>query len=77
VVSVRPSRVLLWVVYGLGVIAAALFVLSAAVAGVVYLSLDEQEAFYLDVSTPAVLVWSGLVVMAAATWFWRRRRVRR
>jgi hypothetical protein len=69
--------VLVWVVYALGVIAALVFVLSAAVAGVAYLSSDEDVEFGVDVSTPAVVVWGALVVAAAVTWFWRRRGARR
>ena len=76
-VSVRGTSVLVWVVYGLGLIAVAVVVLSAALAGVVYLSSDALVAYEVHVSTPAVLVWGGLIVVAAATWFWRKRQDRR
>lgn len=64
-----------WAIDGLGLLAAtvlagsALFSLGAALA-------SDVEVGY-DVSTPALLVWSGLVVLAAATWLRRRRRARR
>ena len=75
--SVRPSSVLVWVVYALGVLAVAVVVLSAAVATVVYYSSDEEVAFGVDVSSPAVAVWGAIIVLAATTWLWRRRGVRR
>jgi len=77
VVSVRPSSVLVWVVYALGVLAVAVVVLSAALAAVVYYSSDEEVAFGVDVSLPAVAVWGAIIVLAATTWLWRRRGVRR
>jgi hypothetical protein len=70
---VRLGTVLVWIIYGLGIAAAAVFLLSAAVAGVVYLSSDDEASFGIEVSPRAVVVWGGLVVLAAATWLWRRR----
>jgi len=64
-----------WAIYALGLLAAtvpagsALFSLGAALA-------SDVEVGY-DVSTPALLVWGGLLVLAGATWLRRRRRGRR
>ncbi len=74
--SVRRSSVLVWVVYTIGLLAAAVVVLSAALAVVVYYSSDEDVEFVVGVSTPALIVWGGIIAVAAATWLWRRRRAR-
>ena len=72
-VSVGKRPLLVWVVYALGVLAGAVFLLSALVTAALYFTSDDV---YLNVSTPALVIWSGLIVAAAATWLWRRRRVR-
>jgi hypothetical protein len=66
--------VLLWVVYGLGILAAAVLVASALFAAGGYFGSDDTV---VDVSPVAVVVWGGLVALAAATWLWRRREGRR
>jgi hypothetical protein len=66
-----------WVIYGLGFLSVAVVVLSAALAAVVYYSSDEEVAFGIEVSVPALVVWGAIIVLAATTWLWRRRRVRR
>lgn len=73
-VSARRSSVLVWVVYAIGLFAAAVVVLTAAVALVVSSS-DDEFAFHA--STPALIVWCGIIAVAAATWIWRRSRSRR
>ncbi len=74
-VSVRERRPLLvWVVYALGVVAALVLVASALFAAGGYFGSDDTV---IDVSPRAVIVWGGLVALAAATWLWRRREGRR
>ena len=61
-----------WVVYALGGLGAAVFVGSALfVAGAYLLSDDVPVTF--DVSMLAIVLWGGLVAVAAATWIARRR----
>ena len=67
------TPVLVWVIYALGVLAIAVAVLSAVVAAVAYYSLDEDEWIAIDVSIPGLLAWAGFILLAAATWLWRRR----
>jgi membrane protein YdbS with pleckstrin-like domain len=74
-VSVRERRpILVWVVYALGVVAALVLVASALFAAGGYFGSDDTV---IDVSPVAVIVWGGLVALAAATWLWRRREGRR
>jgi hypothetical protein len=62
-----------WVVYGLGLIAAAIFAFSILfTAGALLLS-DDVPATY-DVSAPAIVLWGGLIVAAVVTWVVRRRQ---
>jgi membrane protein YdbS with pleckstrin-like domain len=74
-VSVRERRpILVWIVYALGVVAALVLVASALFAAGGYFGSDDTV---IDVSPVAVIVWGGLVALAAATWLWRRREGRR
>jgi hypothetical protein len=62
-----------WVVYALGILAAAIVAFSLLfTAGAVFLS-DDIEATY-DISTPAVVLWGGLMLAAVVTWVVRRRQ---
>jgi hypothetical protein len=62
-----------WVVYGLGFIAAAIFAFSILfTAGALLLSDDVPTTY--DVSAPAIVLWGGLIVAAVATWVVRRRQ---
>ena len=70
----RSRSVLVWIVYGLGILAAAVLVASALFAAGGYFGSDDTV---VDVSPVAVAVWGGLVAIAAATWLWRRREGRR
>jgi hypothetical protein len=64
-----------WVVYTLGILAAAIFVFSILFTlGALVLS-DDVPVTY-DVSAPAIVLWGGLIVAAAVTWFVRRRQRR-
>jgi hypothetical protein len=62
-----------WVVYGFGIFALAIFVFSALFTlGALVLSNDVPVA--TNVSTPAIVLWGGLIVAAAVTWIVRRRQ---
>jgi hypothetical protein len=62
-----------WVVYGFGILAAAIFVFSALFTlGALVLSNDVPVG--TNVSTPAVVLWGGLIVIAVVTWIVRRRQ---
>ncbi len=62
-----------WVVYAFGILAAAIFAFSLLFTlGAVVLS-DDVGVTY-DVSTPAIVLWSALMIAAALTWFARRRQ---
>jgi len=65
-----------WVVYSLGMLAAAIFVFSILfTAGAYFLSDDVEVTF--DVSTLAIVLWGGLIALAGGLWIWRRRQGRR
>jgi len=65
-----------WVVYSLGILAAAIFVFSILfTAGAYFLSDDVDVTF--DVSTLAIVLWGGLMALAGGVWIWRRRQGRR
>jgi hypothetical protein len=59
-----------WLIYGLGLVAGALLVLSIAWVAVVSMSSDDTS---YDVNTPAFVLWGVLVAVAAGTLVWRRR----
>ena len=62
-----------WAIYLLGILAAAIFAFSLLfTAGAVFLS-DDVETTY-DISTPAIVLWGGLMLAAVVTWIVRRRR---
>jgi hypothetical protein len=64
-----------WVVYGFGIFAGAIFVFSALFTlGALVLSNDVPVA--TNVSTPAIVLWGGLIVAAVVTWIVRRRQRR-
>ena len=64
-VSVRERRpILVWVVYALGILAAAVLVASALFAAGGYFGSDDTV---VSISPVAVVVWGGLVALAAAT----------
>jgi LPXTG-motif cell wall-anchored protein len=76
--AVKPSPpggtpIWVWIVYSLGILAAAIFVFSILfTAGAYILSNDVDVTF--DVSTPAIVLWGGLMALAGGLWFWRRRK---
>jgi len=74
-VSVHERRrILVWVVYALGILAAIVLAASALFAAGGYFGSDDTV---VSISPVAVLVWGGLVALAAGTWLWRRRVGRR
>jgi hypothetical protein len=64
-----------WLVYGLGILAAAIFAFSILFTLGALLLSDDVPVTY-DVSVAAVVLWGGLIVAAAVTWFVRRRQRR-
>jgi hypothetical protein len=62
-----------WVVYAFGIFAGAIFVFSALFTlGALVLSNDVPVA--TSFSTPAIVLWGGLIVAAVVTWIVRRRQ---
>jgi len=62
-----------WVVYAFGILAAAIFAFALLFTlGAVALS-DDVGVTY-DVSLPAFILWGALMLVAAVTWFVRRRQ---
>jgi hypothetical protein len=64
-----------WLIYGLGILAASIVAFSLLFTlGALFLS-DDVPVTY-DVSTPAAILWGGLILAAVVTWFVRRRQRR-
>jgi hypothetical protein len=74
--TTAPERPLIvWIIYGLGALAALVVVLSALfTAGAYFFS--EDGTVGLDVSPLALVVWAVLILLAAWTWVWRRYRTK-
>jgi hypothetical protein len=73
--SVRAGTpIAVWALYVLGLFAAALCAVSGAFVALAYFTTD-GGGFGLDISLPALVVWTGLLVAAGGTWIWRRVRV--
>lgn len=71
-VSSGGTPIWVWLVYGLGILAAAIIVFSVLFTlGAYLLSNDVPVAF--DFSIPALLVWCGLAAFAGIVWLRRRR----
>jgi hypothetical protein len=64
-----------WLLYGLGILAAAIFVFSILFTLGALLLSDDVPVSY-DVSIPAMVLWGGLIAAAAVTWYVRRRQRR-
>jgi hypothetical protein len=69
------TRIAIWVLYVLGLLAAFVFVASAAFVAIAYATTGDG-GFGLDVSLPALVVWAALLIAAAGTWLWRRSQGR-
>jgi len=65
-----------WVVYSLGILAAAIFVFSILFTAGAYFLSDEVDVTF-DVSVLAIVLWGGLMALAGGLWIWRRRQGRR
>jgi len=64
-----------WMIYGFGILAAAIVAFSVLfTAGAVFLSNDVPVTY--NVSTPATILWGGLILAAVVTWIVRRRQQR-
>jgi hypothetical protein len=61
-----------WLVYGLGILAATIFAVSALFVVGAYLASDDVPVTF-DVSAVAIVLWGGLIALAGATWLVRRR----
>jgi hypothetical protein len=62
-----------WLVYGLGIFAATILVLSILFTLGAYV-LSDDVAVTANVSIPAIVLWGGLSVIAGGLWLYRRRR---
>jgi hypothetical protein len=62
-----------WVIYGFGLLALAIFAFSVLFTLGALLLSDDVPVSY-DVSIPALVLWGGLVVAAIVTWVYRRRQ---
>ena len=62
-----------WVVYALGILAAAIFAFSLLFTLGAFVLSDDAGVTY-DVSTLAIVLWGGLILVAAVTWVVRRRQ---
>jgi len=65
------TPVWVWVVYGLGILAAVIFAVSFLFVGLAYLTTGDG-GFGLHVSTAALVVWLVFLLAAMATYLWRR-----
>jgi LPXTG-motif cell wall-anchored protein len=65
------TPVWVWLIYALGLIAGTLLLLSIGLVAVVSMSSDDST---YDVNVPAFVLWGALVLAAAGTLVWRRRK---
>ncbi len=72
-VTTRRRPVLVLVVYALGILGAAVMLLSVLFSAGGYFGSDDTV---VSVSPVALVVWGGLIVLAVVTWLWRKRGTR-
>ena len=71
--STGGTPIWVWVIYALGILAATILVFSVLFTlGAYVLSNDVPVSF--NVSVPAIVLWGGLTLLAAAVFVRRRRR---
>ena len=73
--STGGTSLVVWLVYGLGILAATVVVLALLFVLGAYLASDDVPVT-VGVSGVAIVVWGGLIALAVATWLVRRRRGR-
>lgn len=61
-----------WVVYGLGILAATIVAVSILFVVGAYIASDDVPVTF-NVSAVAIVLWGGLIALAVATWLVRRR----
>jgi hypothetical protein len=61
-----------WVVYGLGILAATIFTVSVLFVAGAYIASDDVPVTF-NVSSVAIVLWGGLIALAVTTWLVRRR----
>jgi hypothetical protein len=69
------TPVWVWIVYALGITAAAIFVVSVVFTLFVVYGTEGGSSFYGDVSVLGIVVWGVPMVAAALLWVWRRYRL--
>jgi hypothetical protein len=70
------TPILVWLIYGLGLLAATIFAFAGLFVLGAYIASDEVP-FSVGTSTLAIVVWGGFIVLALATLLVRRNRGRR
>ncbi|HLE98739.1 MAG TPA: hypothetical protein VI540_02490 [Gaiellaceae bacterium] len=65
-----------WLVYGLGILAAIIVAGSVLFTAGAFVASDDVPAT-LSISVLGIVLWGGLIVLAVATWLTRRRGARR
>ena len=61
-----------WLVYGLGILAATIFAVSILFVAGAYIASDDVPVTF-NVSSVAIVLWGGLIALAVTTWLVRRR----
>ncbi len=67
------TPILVWIVYALGILAAAVFAFSGLFLLGAYLASEDVPVTF-DVSPLALVLWGGLLALALGTFLVRRRR---
>ncbi|HEU0245745.1 MAG TPA: LPXTG cell wall anchor domain-containing protein [Gaiellaceae bacterium] len=71
--SSGSTPIWVWVVYSFGILAAAIFVFSILFTAGAYVLSDDVDVTF-DVSTPAIVLWSAVMIVAGGLWVSRRRK---
>ena len=73
IASNGSTPIWVWVVYSLGILAAAIFVFSILFTAGAYILSDDVDVTF-DVSTPAIVLWGAVMIVAGGLWVGRRRK---